>query len=78
MTTIKKEFESKFEQFVTEQGLERGLIPVSIDSILSAFAAYAGAIPVSKALIGRALTKRYLKKQSTETLTQCYYLNKAI
>lgn len=80
MKSVKEEVKSKFDQFAQVNQLDKGTVPVSIDHILRAFQTFAPDVPVTKALLGRILSGKYLKKQhyvfADRTLSQCYYLNK--
>ena len=78
MTQLSKEFYTQFDLYVAAKGFERGLVAVPVENILTDFTAWAKTVPATKGLIGRALTKKFLKKQSSESLTQCYYLNKSV
>jgi len=76
---LREEFEVLVDAFIAANGLSKGTVPVSIQAILEALEAFSdGTVPVSKAMLGRALTKRFLKKQSKKTLEQQYFLNKSV
>ena len=78
--SYKEEFKVKYEEFKAAHELVRGLESVSIDTLLDAFRAFAPELPVTKAMLGRQLSKEFLKKQhwlSDDQLTQHYYLSKS-
>ena len=82
MNKLKIEFNEKLTQFLQVRGLEKGTEPVPVDTILRQFQAFAPTLPVTKSMLGRALSKTFLKKQhyvfAEAGLTQCYYMNKHI
>lgn len=82
MSKLKKEVESRFEQMLTKFSIEAGANPVPVDYVLKMFKEFAPDLPASKSLMGRLLSKKFLKKQihfyAGSELTQCYYLNRDI
>lgn len=82
MNKLKVEFNEKLTQFLQINGIEKGTEPVPVDEFLLQFQRFAPDLPVTKSMVGRALSKSFLKKQhyvyANKTLTQCYYMNKAL
>lgn len=76
---LRTELESLLSEYIALRGIAPGNVPVSINEFLLNFQLYVNnSIPVSKAMLGRALTKRFLKKQSRKTLEQQYFINKPL
>jgi hypothetical protein len=82
MNKFNEEFKKKFNEYIEVNGIAQGTEPVPLEYILRSFQSYAPTFPVTKAMLGRALTKSFLKKQhyvfADQTLSQCYYLNKSV
>lgn len=79
---LTSEFRDVFERFLKHYDLKPGHELVPIDDLMAAILAFAPSLPVSKTQLGKALSKRFFKKQvaifSDGGLTQCYYLNKKL
>lgn len=80
MSKLKEVFTQKFTEYLQVNELTPGTQPVAVDQILNSFKTYAPTVPVTKALLGRALSQSFLKKQQVTTygLSQCYYMNKSV
>lgn len=82
MNTLKEQFTQKFEEYLQVNAISQGTEPNSVDHILRSFQTFAPTIPATKAMLGRALSKKFLKKQhyvfADQTLSQCYYFNKSV
>jgi hypothetical protein len=78
MKSLKQQFNVKFEEYLKVKQLEPGLVQVPVENILQDFLAFSQTVPATKAMLGRALTKKFLKKQCHVRLTQTYFLNKNI
>lgn len=78
MQTLKDTFSEKYTEFIISLQLDRGTMPVSVDMLLLMFKNMYPDIPVTKSMLGRALSKNYFKKQiqTASGLVQCYYVNK--
>lgn len=72
----------RFNQYLQDSQIEPGLVPVSVESIMAHFLSNVQNTPVTKSLIGRLMSGKFIKKQmhvkSNSELTQCYYLNKEL
>lgn len=76
---LREAFESKVSQWVQYVNLEPGSTPLPVEKLLAHFTKYVNnSVPVTKAMFGRSLTRRFLKKQSSLTKEQLYYVNKAL
>lgn len=81
---MKNQMDSAVEAFLNNNQITPGLIPVPVDLIVKRVQESNPIIPVTKAAIGRRLTKSFVKKQQYGTwgevsgLCQCYFLNKSI
>lgn len=78
MQKLKDTFNEKYTEFVATLQLDRGTTPVPVDVLLVMFNNIYPDIPITKSMLGRALSKNYYKKQiqTNSGLVQCYYINK--
>jgi hypothetical protein len=76
---IRNAFDEKLDEFIALNELVPGNVPVTISRFLEVFNTYVGeTLPVTKSMLGMALSNRFFKKQSRQTLEQQYFLNKSI
>lgn len=74
---LRTAIELAVDEWMTNDDIKQGDVPVSIDRLLESFKAYLqGRLPVTKAIFGKCLTKRFFKKQNIVTWEQQYYVNK--
>lgn len=80
MSQISAEVTHLLNQYLTSNSIDKGSIPVSIDVFLSSFKENYQDTPVTKSLLGRILSQKFLKKQikTQNGYNQCYYVNKII
>lgn len=81
---MKKDFKMIMNDFVTENDIKPGTVAIPVDLVVKRLQKENPDILVTKALVGRSLTKIFNKKQQYGTwgdisgLVQCYFMNKQI
>lgn len=79
MNRLRKEFDACFIKWLEQNAISRGNKNVSINRLLRSFEDYVSeTIPVTKAMFGRAMSARFVKKQNPNTLETEYYINKQL
>lgn len=76
---LREEFDKKVDQWLISNSIEAGSTGISVNILLEDFSRFVNStIPVTKAMFGRVMTKKFIKKQNRKTLEQEYYINKEL
>lgn len=73
---LREEFDIMLDNWLASKQIVKGSNGVSVNVLLADFEVFAcDTIPITKAMFGRAMTERFVKKQNRQTLEQNYYIN---
>lgn len=76
---LREEFDKKLEQWLEKSNLSTGSTGVSVNILIEDFNRFLqGSLPVSKAMFGRAMSARFLKKQNRKTLEMEYFVDASL